>query len=112
MARRKRFELLTLRFAGAPEAISTRFVALRGASLAHHLASRHALARRPQSVRFIARPEIDPPDRFLHGLTLQHRAIERQVGHDLLQPGILLLDLGHPLHLGRHHAGAFFFPPW
>lgn len=45
-------------------------------------------------------PTNDPPDRLLYGPHLQHLSVQRQVGHDLLQPSILGLELLEPLHLG------------
>mgnify|MGYP007135350194 CR=1 FL=1 len=48
--------------------------------------------------------ELSPDD------VLQHLLVERQVRHDLPQPGILLLKLAQPLHLRRHHAGILLLP--
>ena len=41
---------------------------------------------------------------------LQQGAVERKVGHDLCQPGALILELAHALHLGGHHAGVLLLP--
>lgn len=38
-------------------------------------------------------------------IILKHLPIERQVSYDLLQPGILVLELLEPLHLGRQQTG-------
>jgi hypothetical protein len=37
---------------------------------------------------------------------LQHRIVERQIGHDLLDLAILLFELTQPLHLRRHQPGV------
>ena len=36
---------------------------------------------------------------------LQHRLVERQIRHDLLQFAILFLELAQPLHLRRRKIG-------
>ena len=41
---------------------------------------------------------------------LQHLAVQRQIGHELLQPAILILELLQPLHLGRQKAGILLLP--
>lgn len=36
--------------------------------------------------------------------------MESQIRHDLLQPGVLLLDLAQTLHLRRQHARVLLLP--
>lgn len=36
--------------------------------------------------------------------------VQRQVGHDLFQPAVLVLELLQPLHLVRQQACVFFLP--
>jgi len=41
---------------------------------------------------------------------LKHLAIQSQVRHDFLQPGVLILELLQPLHLGRQQTGILLLP--
>jgi hypothetical protein len=41
---------------------------------------------------------------------LEHRLIQRQIGDDLLQASILLLELRDPPPLGHPHAGVALLP--
>lgn len=41
---------------------------------------------------------------------LQHLAVERQIGHDLLQPTAFLLKLPQPLHLRWHQTAMHLLP--
>ena len=41
---------------------------------------------------------------------LQHLFVEREVHHDLLKPGILVLQLAQSPHLRQHHARVLFLP--
>jgi hypothetical protein len=41
---------------------------------------------------------------------LQHLAVQRQIGHDLLQPAVLALELLQPFHLRRQQARILLLP--
>lgn len=41
---------------------------------------------------------------------LRRLAIEHQIGQDLLEPTVLILQLAQPPHLRRHQPGVFLLP--
>jgi len=47
---------------------------------------------------------------FLRARASKHGLIQAQVGHKLLQPRVLLLELAQPAHLGRHQTDVLLAP--